>query len=208
MSRIDISNYLVHFTKGQSAFDNFRSIINQKTLIGGTGFIKGKQECICFTEAPLHALQDILDQSDAHSFRYAPFGIIIKKDWLFKQGGRPVIYQTKEEGDKLPAELWWRHVTYDPIADNPVDFTWEREWRVKTDKLEICPDNAILVVPGVDELRGVCEAHDIADSIPDDLFDRLDDTIPLNATIDGENWTVILVRNPPNGWSGLDVDLE
>ena len=83
------------------------------------------------------------------------------KEWLFAQGGRNVIYQRKSECDNLPEELFWRHVTYDPLARPPIDFTWEREWRVKIDVLEITPKNALLVVRGVDELRQICQEHSV-----------------------------------------------
>jgi hypothetical protein len=208
MSRIDISNYLVHFTKGSNAMSNFRSIVTEGQLRGGTGFIKGGQRCVCFTEAPLHALQDILDKPSDLAFRYAPFGVIVTKRWLFAQGGRPVIYQADAEFAVLPAQLQWRHVMYEPAAQRPIDFTWEREWRIPTQSLRISPENAWLVVSGVDDLRELCEAHSLAKQIPSDLFDPLEDTIPLSAVINGITWTVILVRSPPEGWIGLDVDLE
>lgn len=208
LKRIDISNYLVHFTKGTNALDNFKSIVKQSQLNGGTGFIKGNHRCVCFSESPLHALQDILDRSSDRSFRFAPFGVVVEKSWLFRQDGRPVIYQTKDEGEDLPEELHWRHVTFDLTASPKVDFTWEREWRIQTDLLRISPDNAILVVKGIDELREMCQSHTTAHEVPLDLFEGLEDTTPLSAEIAEQRWTVILIRDPPEGWSGWDVDLD
>ena len=208
MSRVDISNYLVHLTKGEDAFSNFSAIAREAELLGGTGYIKGTHRCVCFSEAPLHALQGILEHPSDHDFKYAPFGVIIEKKWLFERGGRPVIYQRDEEYARLPPELQWRHVIYEPNWPKPVDHTWEREWRIKTDSLAISPENAILLVQTVDDLRAICEEHSLADFIPLDLYERLEDTTPLSALINGRHWTVILVRDPPNGWSGLDVDLD
>lgn len=208
MDRVDISNYLVHFTKGDQALRNFGSIVSEQKLRGGTGFIKGGHTCVCFTESPLHALRDILDKPNDHTFRYAPYGVIVTKKWLFSQGGRPVLYQAAREYDIIPALLQWRHVTYEPTALRPIDFTWEREWRIPTKSLSITPANAWLVVNSVEELRTICESHSLADAIPRDLFDPLEDTISLSAVIAGNKWTVILVRNPREGWSGLDVDLD
>lgn len=149
--RSDISNYLVHFTKGNSeyeAFENLRSIIKSYSLIGNNGMIKGGHKCVCFSEAPLSAIKDGLVNSDFYS-KYSPFGIMLSKKWLFEQGGRPVIYQREEEY-KLLNENSWRHVTYEPDKKEPIDFTWEREWRIKTDKLLIGEDMCTIVLPNED----------------------------------------------------------
>lgn len=54
---------------------------------------------------------------------------------LFSIGGRPVIYQPEAEYSALPETLRWRHVRYDLGVVPPIDFTWEREWRVRSDEL-------------------------------------------------------------------------
>jgi hypothetical protein len=76
--------------------------------------------------------------------RYAPFGVMVDKSWLFSRGGRPVIYQPENEYFQLPEAFRHRHVRYEP--DNGIDFTWEREWRIPGD-VEIQPANVTLVVP-------------------------------------------------------------
>lgn len=40
-----------------------------------------------------------------------------------------------------------RHVTYDPVKEDSIDFTWEREWRIKTENLKINEENSTIVVP-------------------------------------------------------------
>lgn len=108
MNRDDLSTKLIHFTKGTgetieekilSAKENLRSILKQKCLIGGRGFIKGNFQCICFSEAPITKFTQILEHPH---FAYAPVGVMIDKAWLFKKGGRPVIYQTYDEYANLP----------------------------------------------------------------------------------------------------------
>jgi hypothetical protein len=82
------------------------------------------------------------------------YGVAYHKYHLHAVGGRPVLYgtygelgrtvQEKEPGyiagmdvytGKLPLELQYLWVNYHPqstgIDEPPVDFTWEREWRVK-----------------------------------------------------------------------------
>ncbi len=114
-------------------------------LFGGTGMIKGGHTCVCFSEAPLSAIKNGLVNESFYS-RYSPFGIMVSKKWFFKQGGRPVIYQTEEEYSQL-TENKWRHVTYNPSLENPIDFTWEREWRINAEKLELNENMSTIVLP-------------------------------------------------------------
>jgi hypothetical protein len=143
MQRGDISDCLIHWTKGDSheeAFNTLRSIVFSHRLFGGTGSIKGQFNCVCFTEAPGQEFHKILG-------RYKPFGIQVSKVWAYAQGGRPVIYQSDTEYDLLPDALKWRHVRYEPHTDPPIDFTWEREWRIQTGELILPLGEAVVVVP-------------------------------------------------------------
>ncbi len=163
MPRPDISDKLIHFTKGDSveeAFQNLQNIVAQRCLRGSSNFIRGGYTCVCFSEAPLEALGDGLVNPDYYS-KYSPFGIMIRKEWLFEQGGRPVIYQTNEEFENLPDSYKWRHVQYDPLSDPPIDFTWEREWRIQCEELFIDPDVASIVVPDEDWAGRIIQQHEI-----------------------------------------------
>lgn len=125
--RTDISDFLAHWTKGDSdleAAEILLQIIFDDGIRGGTGFIKGMYTCVCFTESPLNVFHSKVG-------KYRPFGVEMSKKDIFRLGGRPVIYQTDSEYDLLPESIRWRHVGYDPIQeDRYQDFTWEREWRV------------------------------------------------------------------------------
>jgi hypothetical protein len=72
---------------------------------------------------------------------------MIKKDWLFRLGGRPVIYGTYDELNELPASWQWKTVKFDPLSSPPVDFTWEREWRIKIDELSFTSKDVSVIVP-------------------------------------------------------------
>lgn len=54
MIRDDLSNKLIHLTNGDdpSAEAAFLSIVEQRQLIGGSGCIRGRYKCVCFSEAP------------------------------------------------------------------------------------------------------------------------------------------------------------
>jgi hypothetical protein len=94
----------------------------------------------------LISLKDGLVNPNAYS-RYSPFGVIFDKSWIFSLGGRPVIYEPEEEFALLPSQIQWRHVRYEPNGTPPIDFTWEREWRLRVDELNLNPVHAAIVVP-------------------------------------------------------------
>jgi len=113
--------------------------------------VKGPYPVVCLTEQPISVMVKTL-QSCAG--RYSGYGIAYYKPTLYGVGGRPVLYGSLEEiGRKLrdgesgweedkevytgglPADLQYLFVRYDPVGIGPsgykVDFTWEREWRVR-----------------------------------------------------------------------------
>jgi hypothetical protein len=150
--RGDLSDRLIHLTRGDSeefrikndraAQMKFLSIVRSKTVLGSAIGIKDGSKCICFSEAPIAVLARMLADRES---RYAPLGVMLDKTYLFARGGRPVIYQPPSELGALPADIQYRHVDYDPVEG--VDWTWEREWRVKADKLELDPAYVTLIVP-------------------------------------------------------------
>jgi hypothetical protein len=148
MTRGDLSNRLIHLTSGDTiveAFKRFLSVLNKKRLIANDGHIKGGHKCVCFSEAPIAILAQMLAYKDS---RYQPFGVMVDKAWLFKLGGRPVIYQPDDEYETLPPDVRYRHVRYEPTEspEKPIDFTWEREWRIPKDVI-LSPAQVTLVVP-------------------------------------------------------------
>jgi hypothetical protein len=148
-TRTDTSEHLIHFMRQPSvehAFSVLGQIVLERQLLGGTGYIKGGHRCVCFTEAPLDSIREVFWRSRGADLRFKPFGVVVTKDWLFERGGRPVIYQPDSDYSLLPPELRYRHVRYEPNAQPPIDLTWEREWRVKTDSLTLNPQNCDIVV--------------------------------------------------------------
>lgn len=159
-TRPDISDFLIHFTKGekdQDAFDNLYRIIQSRKIFARNDKIKGGYNVVCFTEAPMakHGLVNPNNYS-----KYSPFGIMFNKKWIFQQGGRPVFYQSDKEFNLLPDELKWRHVRYEPDLEQPIDFSWEREWRIYCKYLEINPAYASIVVPNHNWAKRLIEIHD------------------------------------------------
>lgn len=147
--RPDIAKELIHFPTGQSyeaAFSNLRKIMAETRLLAGNRLIRGGYRCICFTEAPILALANGF-ASNVPSGRYSPFGLMFDKTWVFERGGRPVIYGPESEFLDLPESMRWRHVRYEPSGLAPIDFTWEREWRIRCEELLFSPAEATIVLP-------------------------------------------------------------
>ncbi len=158
--RPDISDKVIHFTRGptpEAALESLLTIVGESRLLAGNGMIRGGHHCVCFTEAPLPALATGLVNSDSFT-RYSPFGLMFEKAWLYARGGRPVIYQADGEFLALPETMRWRHVRYEPSAAPPIDFTWEREWRIQCQALVFTSAEAALVVLDEDSeafIRGI-----------------------------------------------------
>ena len=147
--RTDLARHLIHFTKGrdrEDAYQTLKLILQQRRLLGSARLVRGSIPCICFSEAPLISLEHGLI-NDAGFTRYAPFGVLFSKSFIFARGGRPVISQPDAEFHLLPEALRWRHVRFEPTGDSPIDFTWEREWRLPVDELRFQFDDVEVVLP-------------------------------------------------------------
>lgn len=146
MIRGDLSSRLIHLTRPTDELgveDVFASIVREGQLRGSRKDIAGGFSCVCFTEAPLTALAQVM-AANPTSMRYQPFGVMVTKDWLYAKGGRPVIYGEPAEFTKLPESMKYRYVRYQL---GKVDWTWEREWRIQTDALVLDPAQTTLIVP-------------------------------------------------------------
>jgi hypothetical protein len=147
--RADLAKHLIHFTKGrdrEDAYQTLKLILQQRRLLGSARLVRGTIPCVCFSEAPLTSLEHGLI-NDAGFSRYSPFGLLFLKSFIFGRGGRPVIYQPEEEFGLLPEALRWRHVRFEPTGDSPIDFTWEREWRLPVDELRFQFHDVEVVLP-------------------------------------------------------------
>ena len=122
-------------------------------LRGSSGWTYGINT-VCFTEAPISEFNAVFSlnsiASEAHLRpRYEPYGVAVSKAWLFSKGGRPVIYDHPQEQASYPPDLLFRFCPYDPASG--VDYTWEREWRIRAETLELDPKQTIVIVPSAEE---------------------------------------------------------
>jgi hypothetical protein len=128
-------------------------ILYEGQLLGTSRWTYG-YNCVCFTEAPIQEFNSIFSlieiaASENERPRYEPYGIAVNKNWLFAHGGRPVIYDHPSAFEALSDDHKYRFVPYDPGAG--IDFTYEREWRIKTDSLKLDPQKTLVIVPTAEE---------------------------------------------------------
>lgn len=191
VARSDLSENLIHWIAGETeeeAFEVLHCIVSEHRLLGGTGHIKGNYSCVCFTEAPQEAFHQVFG-------RYRPFGIEVKKRWAFECGGRPVIYQPESEYEALPDSHRWRHVRYEPDAAPPIDFSWEREWRIQASELAFHPGDVRIVVPDDTWILSLIREHE----------EQTDYRIQMEAIAYGQEW-LMQNREPfEYSWTVIDV---
>jgi len=143
--RKDLSEWLWHLVRRDNdPKKTIRKIVTERTIRGGQDMLT-KETVICFSEAPLRELinqNPVLSQNGYT--RLSLFGIGFRKSWVYERRGRPVIYQPNSELSLLPQESIWRHVEFD--LSKPVDYTWQREWRIKANELKFSLSDAIVLV--------------------------------------------------------------
>ncbi|MBC5745622.1 DUF2971 domain-containing protein [Lachnospiraceae bacterium MD308] len=142
--RGDLSSRVIHLTKGNNSEEAFRRLINileEKKIYGSTtkkGFICGSKPAVCLQETPLTAIaenlqyEDMMRKEKDGKIRYLGFGVRFQKTFIYKKGGRPVIYDNTDLAEQYLLESeHWRIVKLDLSNKyNLVDWTHEREWRV------------------------------------------------------------------------------
>lgn len=146
--RTDLATSLTHLTRAtdeSKIHEVLFKILSDGKILGSNtkeGFIVGKNKAVCFQDAPLHAIcqncwfeQKLRKGQSNAKVRYSPTGLLFKKTMIYTRGGRPVVYDSTEAAKSyLPESEWWRIVNFDISNEKKmVDWTHEREWRVKGD---------------------------------------------------------------------------
>ena len=184
---------MIHFTKAdtyEDALGVLLTMVGGGSIVGGNGMIRGGYRCICFTEAPLPAVATDLVKGGSFT-RYAPFGLMFEKQWVYGQGARPVIYQSDAEFNQLPEEMRWRHVRYEPTAIPPVDFTWEREWRLHQDELLFSPSDTVLVVPSREREEFVLGIWDSQQQLEVEVYSSILDQAIVEQMQESCPWRIV-----------------
>ncbi|HYB91032.1 MAG TPA: hypothetical protein VEC38_08305 [Candidatus Binataceae bacterium] len=126
---------LTHFTRASEtarAIDNLISILRTGVIRGGRRMVRGGKPAVCMFDVPLAELRTLLVRRNRR--RYQPFGIAVDRRYAFRMGARPVIYMPwREARDVLPSAEFWRVVNMEYDRTPPIDWSFEREWRVRGD---------------------------------------------------------------------------
>ena len=137
--RPDQSDYLAHFTSGDSPCETLVKILNEG-VVRASALPWTKQPAACFTECPWSSLL-------AHAANYSPYGLGFTKPHVFAAGGGPAYYV---RADHYQKQKWDGNVhafvtpfwpSYRPgslkgteyLKGKNIDYAHEREWRVPHD---------------------------------------------------------------------------
>lgn len=106
--------------------------------------IYGPHPAVCFTEMPLAAFIESGEIRAKRGEAMSAYGLMFRKELLFKQGARPVIYGLSSDKalprgepqkpriipeEILPSVEQYRYVSYSLDSQRSIDWTHEREWR-------------------------------------------------------------------------------
>lgn len=146
----DMSNYVVHFTRGGKAMDDYKtmlSILGGQRLIPKNEFGIGRrfapdlssQRAVCFSEIPPGQWNRLSER------RETKYGIGFAKSFVVSKGGGPIWYVYNDSPQLLNLQRIMRASHSDsaapiwkltPLIDAPGEysgspyyFEWEREWR-------------------------------------------------------------------------------
>ena len=138
LSRDDLSQWLVHFTKPDSKIGLGTPFDVLRNIIASGKVWPSKVESIirhdpsgaaCFYEVPP---QNWIELIATNPNSRQPYGIIVHKAtfWLF--GGRPAIYTDDSNALDWPERHRYRLITTELLRKpHPIDWTHEREWRIR-----------------------------------------------------------------------------
>ena len=169
--RSDLSSQLVHLTrtaendgKETRPVHVLVKILCDRRIEGSTtasGFICGDRPATCFQDIPVYSVSQNIRSEERYRLeypdakvRYEGIGLMFPKSYVFRKGGRPVIYEDTEVAKAmLPQDEWWRIVKLDLSNKRHfVDWTHEREWRVP-DGFDFDPRKATVLLSSPDAFR-------------------------------------------------------
>jgi len=195
--RSDLTTSLIHLTKPEinnhgknlEVMDVIIKILNEKKLIGSTtqsGFICGNTPAVCFQDTPLYQLsqniyyeQKMRQAKETTKVRYVGVGLMFSKIFVYQKGGRPVFYEQTENAKKLlPEQEHWRIVNYDlNDTERIIDWTHEREWRVK-ENFEFELKDVTIILINNKSVNAFIKRY--KNEFKTDPFDDLNGIIPLS----------------------------
>lgn len=135
-SRTDLSDYVIHLTKGDESFEILGKIIKDLEILPSKQLaitVYEPEGAACFYDCPIEIIKDVIQSSPSNR---KPHGIMVPKTEFWDMGGRPAIYTDLNKAEERTS-VWPKSQAFRLINTNlcrtpdPIDWTHEREWRVK-----------------------------------------------------------------------------
>lgn len=198
--RSDLSRYLVHLTRDydrKSARDNLINILKTKTIEARnyhclfspkirkmeiSGKLKNSFKTVCFTEAPLNQIKNLVSDIPKRNIKLKPYGIVFWRDKLLDKGANPAIYLNAKGTDlrdyliqqfdnqfkeiktlrklKREDDYYYEIIQYFSlinVINDKYDFSWEREWRFHGDFKFNYRNIVAIVCEDPEGLENLCE---------------------------------------------------
>lgn len=141
-----------------SPLGTLRRIVCQKRLIAAGKTIRGSHDVVSFTCCPLEQIP-ALHRFRPHRVRwdFEPYGLCLRRDWLLRNGARPVMYGDDSDWKLLPEGD--RPYFQVALGESGLDWSIEQEWRHLGDLslTELSPDDVLLFVPNFEAARSLAE---------------------------------------------------
>lgn len=138
-----------------SVFESLQRILQLQRIIATNGFRGGGKETVCFSSNEInHLLSMRRFQTHLARWDWEPYGIMIDRDWLERNGAKQVSYIDRATANRTDDEA----LAYCQVLTNDEgsrDWRTEREWRIAGDvRLAPLPfSKAIVFVPTLAEAR-------------------------------------------------------
>ncbi|MCX7420254.1 MAG: hypothetical protein NT013_12030 [Planctomycetia bacterium] len=147
--------------RSHSAFATLARIVNQRRLIASSSGLRGGFRVVCFSGTPLSEFpQKRIFRRHRGRWDFELFGLCINRDWLAKQGARPVIYGDEKTRPTLADSdkpFWQQRHTQSRDNAAAIDWSAEAEWRVPQDLdlKQAPPDAVLLFAPNTSEAQAL-----------------------------------------------------
>ncbi len=111
--RTDLSTFLVHFTRGDSAIGNLLLMLKNHQIDARTAYGMARvlddrtagtevgQKTVCFTDTPLEHCWMMVRDIERRSWKFRPYGVAFTKSFARSRGCNPVWYI-----DQTPGHTW------------------------------------------------------------------------------------------------------
>lgn len=139
LNRSDVSSWLLHLTRPRwekdgrvvSSFDVLTEIVNSRVLRASLrSEITSREQlgATCFYDVPPSAWTQLVETNPSGRTGH---GVLVHKTALWAMGGRPAIYTEQSTPELWPAAERYRIIHTDLARNPPIDWTHEREWRLR-----------------------------------------------------------------------------